>query len=182
MKQLSLGKNKELNDYSHFLRAFCLMEKGINKEAEKELKLISKKFFFYPLVNLKMGRYYSIIKEYKKAIQYTKKVLKAHNFDQQGLKISLIYETIGGFYIHLNSLEKAEEYLFKSLELQKKEGVSLFLIYTNIANLYYEQYKDTQAIPYFEKAYSLSKEIKSFDNKRLASINMAVVEEKNIFF
>ena len=177
MKQLSLRKNNELNDYCHYLRTFCLIEKQINKEAEKELKLISKNFFFYPLVNMKIGRLYYKKSEFEKAIIYSEKALKAPNFDQQGLKTSTIYETIGGFYIHLKSFKKAEEYLFKSLDLQKKEGVSLFVIYTNIANLYYGQYKDAQAIPYFEKAYSLSKQIKDFDNKSKASENMAVVEE-----
>jgi hypothetical protein len=33
----------------------------------------------------------------------------------------------------------------------------------DIANLYYEQYKDNLAIPYFEKAYNLSKKVKSFE-------------------
>ena len=58
MKQLSLRKNKELNDYCHFLRALCLIEKKIDNEAKKELKLINKDFFFYPLVNIKMGVLY----------------------------------------------------------------------------------------------------------------------------
>jgi signal transduction histidine kinase len=177
MKQLSLRKNKELNDYCHFLRALCLIEKGINNEAKKELKLINKDFFFYPLVNIRMGVLYYQNNELEKAIFYSEKVINEPNIDQKGIIVSSLYEKIGTYYIHLKSFKKAEEYLFKSLDLQKKEGVSLIVIYTNIANLYYEQYKDAQAIPYFEKAYSLSKEIKGFDNKRLASKNMSFVEE-----
>ncbi len=177
MKQLSLSKNNELNDYCHFLRALCLIEKEINNEAKIELKLINKGFFFYPLVNIKMGILYYQFKEFEKAIFYTEKVINEPNLDQKGIKLSSLYDKMGTYYIYLNSFKKAEEYLFKSVELQKKEGKSLVVIYTNIANLYYNQYKDAQAIPYFEKAYSLSKEIKNFDNKRLASKNMAFVEE-----
>jgi signal transduction histidine kinase len=177
MKQLSFRKNKELNDYCHYLRALCLIEKEIYNEAKKELKLINKDFFFYPLVNIKMGSLYYRNNKLKTAIFYTEKAINESNLGQKGINISSLYDHIGTYYIHLKSFKKAEEYLFKSLELQKKEDVSLFMIYTNIANLYYEQYKDDQAITYFEKAYFLSKEIKDFDNKRRASLNMAVVEE-----
>ncbi|OOV26958.1 histidine kinase [Flavobacterium sp. LM5] len=177
MKQLSFRKNKELNDYCHYLRALCLIEKEIYNEAKKELKLINKDFFFYPLVNIKMGSLYYRNNKLKTAIFYTEKAINESNLGQKGIKISSLYDHIGTYYIHLKSFKKAEEYLFKSLELQKKEEVSLFMIYTNIANLYYEQYKDAQAITYFEKAYFLPKEIKDFDNKRRASLNMAVVEE-----
>jgi signal transduction histidine kinase len=47
----------------------------------------------------------------------------------------------------------------------------------SLANLYYEQYKDKLAIPYFKKSYELSKKVKDFDLKNNASKNMAVVEE-----
>ena len=47
----------------------------------------------------------------------------------------------------------------------------------SLANLYYEQYKDTEAIYFFKKSYDLSKDTKDFDLKQQASKNMAVVEE-----
>jgi signal transduction histidine kinase len=47
----------------------------------------------------------------------------------------------------------------------------------NLANLYYEQYKDDLAIYYFKKSYETSKKAKAFDKKRDASKNMAVIEE-----
>ena len=50
-------------------------------------------------------------------------------------------------------------------------------MYTNIANLYYLQYKDQQATPYFKKAYILSKKVNNFQSKKNAAQNMAVVEE-----
>lgn len=49
--------------------------------------------------------------------------------------------------------------------------------YMDIANLYYAQYKDSQAIPYFEKAYQLSKKTKDFELKQNSALNMAVMEE-----
>ena len=55
--------------------------------------------------------------------------------------------------------------------------MSLFASYTNTASLYYQEYKDKEAIFYFEKAYALSKSIKNFAKKQLGSFNMAAVEE-----
>ncbi|TAF67973.1 MAG: histidine kinase [Flavobacterium sp.] len=81
--------------------------------------------------------------------------------------------------MHLNQFPEAETYLLKSLQIQEKEKdlASLVYLYMNIANLYYNQYKDAQAIPYFEKAYILSKKVTAFDKKRDATLNMSVVEE-----
>jgi hypothetical protein len=59
---------------------------------------------------------------------------------------SIIYS-----YLHLGKFDNAEGYLFKSTNLQEAEKDTLALIgsYMNIATLYYDQYKDDQAIPYF---------------------------------
>ena len=179
MKQLNSSKNKELADYCHYLRGNSFRQLKLFQEAKKELNLVSKNFVFYPLVNKTLGESSLELKEFEKAIYYFNEVEKSPNVDQQGIKIRIIYGNLGVSYLHLNLFNKAEEYLFKNKNLLEKEDnkESLSLLYTNIANLYYEQYKDKQAIFYFEKAYSLSKQIKDFGKKSMASQNMAVVEE-----
>lgn len=179
MKQLNSSQNNELADYCHYLRGNSFRQLKLFREAKKEFNLVSKKFIFYPLVNKALGESSMELKEFEKAIYYFNEVEKSSNLDKQGLKIRVIYSNLGVCYLHLNQFSKAEEYLLKSKNLLEKENNtnSLFSLYTNIANLYYEQYKDKQAISYFEKAYSLSKQIKDFENKGIASKNMAVVEE-----
>lgn len=179
MKQLNSSRNKELIDYCHYLRANSFRQLKLFQEVKKELMLVSKKFTFYPLVNKVLGESCLELKEFEKAIYYFKEVEKIPIPNNQGYKISIIYENSGISYLHLNQYTKAEEYLFKSLKLQEKEqdSTSIIRLYMNIANLYYIQYRDQQAIPYFEKAYSLSKKVNDFDKKRQASKNMAVVEE-----
>ena len=70
-------------------------------------------------------------------------------------------------------------YLLKSTKLQEfeKDTIALVGAYGDIATMYYEQYKDNLAIPFFEKAYEFSKKVKRFDLKHVATKNMAVVEE-----
>lgn len=179
MKQLNENKNQEIADYCHFFRGYSFIEKKLFTEGIAELNLISKKFAFYPLVSKNLGDASLEIKEFRKAIYYFKEVEKLFISNNQGYKISAIYNNLGNCYLHLKQFPEAEAYLLKSLQLQEKEKdtASLIYLYVSIATLYYDQYKDAQAIPFFEKAYFLSKQIKDFDAKRKASKNMAVVEE-----
>jgi signal transduction histidine kinase len=179
MKQLNSNTNKELADYCHFFRGYSFIEIKLFKEGILELNLISKKFSFYPFVNKNLGDALLELKEFEKAIYYFKEVEKLPITNKQDYKISIIYENLGISYLHLNQFPKAEKYLFKSKKIQEKEKdtASLIYLYLDIANLYYLQYKDNQAIPYFKKAYTLSKKVKDFDIKRKTAKNMAVVEE-----
>jgi signal transduction histidine kinase len=179
MKLLISSKNKELKNYCHFFRGYSFREKKLFKEAQSEMNLVSKNFIFYPLINKNLGQISLELKEFNKALYYFKEIEKLPSSNHQGYRISIIYGNLGICHLHLNQFNKAEEYLFKSLELQEKEKdtVSLIGLNLNIANLFYVQYKDQQAIPYFKKAYALSKNVKVFEKKEETSRNMAVVEE-----
>nr|WP_315150880.1 tetratricopeptide repeat-containing sensor histidine kinase [uncultured Flavobacterium sp.] len=178
MKQLSTNP-KGLSDYCYFLRGNSFRKKKLYNQAEKEFTIISKNFIFYPLVDYNFGVISSKTNQYKKAIDYYLKADSALINKDSAFKIRNIYMHIGICYIHLKQFQKAEEYLFKNTKflLSKGDTVTLFSSYTNIANLYYGQYKDKEAIIYFEKAYALSKYIKDFEKKHLGSFNMAVFEE-----
>jgi K+-sensing histidine kinase KdpD len=179
MKQLSSSNNKELADYCHYLRGHSFRELKLFKEVKVELNLVSKYFVFYPSVIKLLGDVSIELKEFKKAIYYLKKVEKLPITVKQVYKIDEVYGNLGISYLHLKQFNKAEEYLFKSKEIKEKkiDTLALIILYTNIANLYYEQYKDQQAILYFKKAYVLSKNWKDFGRKKNTSENMAVVEE-----
>lgn len=179
MKQISSNNSKELNDYCHYFRGSSFREKKIFKEAKSELELVSKDFIFYSLIQKDLGEISLSIKDFKKALNYFNAVEKTASNPKLPFKISGVYANLGVCYLHLNQFTKAEEYFLKSSKLQhiERDTIPLIKSYTNIANLYYLQYKDKQAIPYFEKAYALSGKIKDFDGKKFASQNMAVVEE-----
>jgi signal transduction histidine kinase len=179
MKQLSSNTNKEIANYCHFFRGISFSEKKIYKEAKKELLQISNQFAFYPQTRILLGGASLELREFETARLYYENALKLPQILKQPYSLSKIYVGLGTTYIFLTKYDKAEEFLIKNLKIKEKEGDKdgIFLAYNNIANLYYEQYKDRQAISYFEKAYALSKEVKDFSIKATATQNMSVVEE-----
>jgi signal transduction histidine kinase len=179
MKQLSSNTNKEIADYCHFFRGTSFFEKKLHKEAKKEMLQISNRFLFYPQARILLAGCSLELKEFEKARLYYENALLFPQISRQPYSLAKIYEGLGSTFIFLKNYDKAEEYLIKNLKIKEKQGDknNLYTAYNNIANLYYVQYKDLQAIPYFEKAYLLSKYISDFSKKKNAAKNMSVVEE-----
>lgn len=180
MKQLSVaGKKKEIENFCHLFRGFSFKEKKIYKESKKEFNSISKDFEFYNHIKMFLGEIALEEKNFKEAINYFKEIEKLHKNQLLGIKKSSVKHNLGLCYLHLEEFNKAEYYLLESVKLEEKLNDSSILVgsYGDIATLYYNQYKDNLAIPYFEKAYTLSKKIKNYQLKQNAAFNMAVVEE-----
>ena len=180
MKQLSISQEKnELNNYCHFFRGFSFKQKKIFKEAQKELSQISKDFEFYKRVEMLLGEIALEQNDFSKAISYFKNIEHLKTPQLFGIKISSVEHNLGISHLHLKKFNKAEHYLLKSAKTQELNKDTLMMVgaYGDIATLYYEQYKDDLAIPYFQKAYNLSKHTNNYKLKYQATYNMAVVEE-----
>lgn len=180
MKQLSTDmKKSELDNYCYFFRGVSFKEKRILNEAKNSFHKISKEFEFYKTVKNFLGQIALEQNEFKKAIDYFKEFENFPETNSFNIKKGEVNHNLGICYLHLNNYEKAEFYLLKSTEIQEKEKDTILLIsaYGDVANLYYNQYKDNLAIPFFEKAYHLSKKIKRYDLKKTSALNMSVVEE-----
>ncbi len=176
---VSHGSNDKYSNYCHFFRAMSFRKKQLFSQSRKEFEMLPKSFPLYINAKMEMGTIALELGNYSKALGY---FLDAKGFpqeDQRNFKKSIIYHNIGLCYLHLEKFDESEKYLLESLSLQEKEGDTMLLIgsYMDIANLYYEQYKDDLAIPFFERAYTLSKKTKNFELKQNAALNMAVVEE-----
>ncbi|RBW57225.1 histidine kinase [Tenacibaculum sp. E3R01] len=193
-KLLTTQNDFELNEYCYFLRGYSFYKKRIFKEARKEFFNISNTFEFYQNTQMLLGTIALEKKEFNKAILYFRQVEKEGFNEFLGVDKGSVLSNLSLCYLHLKKFDKAESYLVKGIKIseQKKDTSELVVSYINIANFYYEQYKDNLAIPYFEKAYSLAKELKNqktlayytenqkrlvYDQKRLTAKNMAVVEE-----
>nr|WP_294925671.1 ATP-binding protein [uncultured Flavobacterium sp.] len=178
MKQLSKNNSLELKNYCHYFRAVSFLRKKLFKEAKNELKIVSKKFVFYPNVSFYLGEIALQQNDFKLALVYFNFIEKLPE-NSYNFKKGDVFQNIGLCYLHLNEFDKSEEYLIKYSTLKEVQKDTLLLVesYIGLASLYYQQYKDKEAIAYFTKAYHLSKKVKAFELKRTATLNMAVVEE-----
>ncbi|WP_447636743.1 tetratricopeptide repeat-containing sensor histidine kinase [Flavobacterium microcysteis] len=181
MKYLAHADHQELADYCHYFRAFSFKNKKLLQQARKEFLQISKKFRFYYKVRLYLGEIALEESNSELAIRYFKEIENLPETGNYDFKRGVVYHNLGVCYLHQKKYDQADAYFSKGAEVMQaeKDTVSLIGSYMNIANLYYEQYKDDIAIPYFEKAYSLSKKIKNVELKQNAALNMAVVAENN---
>lgn len=180
MKQLSFSEvKKEAKDYCHFFRGYSFKEKKLFKESQKEFLFISESFPFYKRVTMLLGEVALEQHDFEKALNYFKTIENIKNPLFYGITNSSIQHNIGICYLHLGNFNKAEDYLLASTTMQEQEKDTIMLVgsYGDLANLYYEQFKDHQAIPYFQKAYDLAQKTKDFKLKYTTAYNMAVVEE-----
>lgn len=173
---------KQTDDYTYFLRYFrgkSLYRKKLFQEAQREFKLIPKEFVLHTSAKMKLGEVNLELGEYRKALKYFEEIEGLPNHELRFISKSALLHNIGVCHLHLSDFNQSEEYLLKSIALQEREGDTSHLItgYMDIANLYYEQYKDDLAIPFFEKAYRLSKQYDDLVQKETAAFNMAAVEE-----
>lgn len=179
MKQLSSHQNGELNDYCYFFRGISFKHKKLLNNAKNELHKISEKFVFHKSVTNVLGQISLEENEFKKAIYYFTQLENIPDHNYFDIKKKFISHNLGICYLQLKDYQKAEQYLLQSMKIQEteKDTISLVATYGDMATLYYDQYKDNQAIPFFEKAYHLSKKVKNYATKKTAAKNMAVVEE-----
>nr|WP_233173145.1 ATP-binding protein [Flavobacterium sp. ASV13] len=178
MKQLNSNPDLEIKEYCHYFRGHSLMMKALYKQAHIEFSLINKSFQYYYLVDNNIGVLFYYEKKFENAIIYFLKAEKGILNHKDETEIADLYRNIGTCYLHLKQFAKAESYLKNDVFLNPKHITKRVInSNTTIANLYYLQYKDEQAIYYFQKAYSLSKNIKDFTLKENTAFNMAVVEE-----
>ncbi len=172
-------KRKELIQYYHFFKGFSFKEKKNFKAAKDELSFINQSLVFYLYVKSFLAEIALEENNFLKASIIFKEVEREWNDSIKGIEISNIKHNIGLCYLHLKNFKEAEKYLTNSIQLyeKQKDTVELVGVYGDIANLYYEQYKDDLAIPYFKKAYDFSKHVDNFTLKSNTAKNMAVVEE-----
>lgn len=180
MKELNRQPKPDLQDYCHYFRGMSFRAKNLFPEAQQEFRLVSTRFPAHYKVKLNLAEIALEQNRFRQALGYYQELEplaasdKSYDFEK-----SAVYHNLGLCYFHLQQYAPAERYLSKATALQLNDGDSSGLIasYMDLGNLYYEQYRDEQAIAFFKKAYALSKHNGSFELKQNAAINMAVVEE-----
>ncbi|RSC92244.1 tetratricopeptide repeat-containing sensor histidine kinase [Tenacibaculum singaporense] len=171
---LNEANSSEEKDILNYIQGVCAIRKRILKKALLNFKSIQG---YRSLKANKLGRVYLGLKEYNKAIEY---YLEWEN-NNADVKINLkknAYRNLGLSYLHVKNYAKAKEYFLKEYNLvEVTDTLSVIRLKMELANVYYNQYLDDEAIPLFQEAYDLAKSFSDIESKKLTSQNMAVVEK-----
>lgn len=164
--------------YLHYIYGVSALQKGFNTIASKRLKSISPDFTFKYLVDYNLGSISLENQQFKEAISYYTSVLNSNKVKSDH-KLKIVYHNIGICYLHLKKYAESESFLLKELSIAEKTKDSLSIIYSklDLGNLFYQQYKDDIAIPYFKEAYEDAKQYSNIRAKQNTAQNMAVVEK-----
>ncbi|WP_425658978.1 tetratricopeptide repeat-containing sensor histidine kinase [Tenacibaculum ascidiaceicola] len=164
-------------DVLNYIQGFSAIKKRMYKKALINFLDISEDNKFNNLKLTKLGLIYLNLKNYDEAIRYFKKWEKTS--ESTGLKLKKgAFHDIGLCYIHTKQYSKAKEYFEKELSLiEQKDTAAVIRTKMELANVYYNQYLDDEAIPLFKEAYELAKSYSDLELKQNSARNMAVVEK-----
>lgn len=176
-----IKNNKQLY-ILHTIKGRILLKKKLLNDALKSTHKaieIGRKFQSVTLGNqyALLGLIYKEKREFLKGIEVLEKWKTTSSDNALGNRINL--HNLGLCYLHIEKYDKAQENLLESYRLNQKYKDTLGLARSSldIANLYYQQYKDELAIDYFQKGLIYAKSADNLEVLQNALLNLAVVEE-----
>ncbi len=121
---------------------------------------------------LNLGNAYTILSQYKEALQSHLKALEIFEKIDNNLGKSFCYQGLSAAYKELGQLDRSLTYAKKSLDIKMllKDKRSLGTAYNALGNIYLDQDNYDKALHYFEKYLASSKEM-----------NLVVDEQRSLF-
>jgi len=166
-------------DIVNYFQGTSAINKKMYKKALNNINNISENSNLKNLKNIKLGEVYLRLKDYEKAIiSYTQWENNSKIEETDFKMLKKVYHNLGASYVHIKKFVKARKYFDKEIELiDKKDTLSIIKAKNDLANVYYNQYLDDEAIALFKEAYSLAKAFSSIEMKEATADNMAIVEK-----
>ncbi len=176
-RALFLVDSQDEKDILNYIQGGSALKKNIFKKASENFSQISDTSSFKSLKLLQLGVLNLNIKKYKTAIEYYSKWERDSLLTKKSLRLRA-YRNFGICYMHIKDFEKAKKYFDKEFSLINTiDTLSIIKAKMDLANVYYEQYLDDEAIPLFKESYDLAKLFSDIEMKQFTSQNMAVIEK-----
>ncbi|RBW56700.1 hypothetical protein DS884_14685 [Tenacibaculum sp. E3R01] len=175
-KALGRVTSQNESDILNYFQGVSAIRKRLLKKGILNISSISDNGSYTSLKRLKLGRIYLSLEKYDNSLKEYLDWEKSNITTKESHKKNA-YHNIGLCYIHKKEYVKAKIYFKKALTLIKPDDtLRVIRAKMDLANVYYNQYLDSEAIPLFQEAYILSKSFSDIESKQLTSKNMAVVE------
>lgn len=175
-KALLTSVNNKEKDYLYYISGYSSYKKKLYNKAFDDLSLISnKKGYKFKKLSIEGGIFLNQ-KKYDKAISSFNKWIKADTTKENSNR-KVVYHNLGLCYLHKKEYKKAKDYFYKKNSLiRKNDTLSIVRAKMELANVYYHQYLDNEAIPLFKETYNLAQSFSNLELKQNTAQNMAVVE------
>ncbi len=181
-----LLENKPLfeKDLLNYIQGTSALGKNLYKKAFRNFKNISNEYDeLFTLKLLKLGEIYMLFKDYEQSINYFLQWEQQQSNTRSKIigsnqELKAAYHNLALNYIHIKKYDIAKEYRMKEISVIEKGDIkSIIIAITDIANTYYNQFLDSEAIPLFKEAYELAKYFPDYELKQITAKNMAVVNK-----
>ncbi|WP_025664964.1 tetratricopeptide repeat-containing sensor histidine kinase [Aquimarina megaterium] len=177
-RALETIKYREQRDILYYIQGVSAIHKKLYTKALQNMNSISEHFKFSGLKDHKLGRIYLGLENYDKCIYHYKKWLNHDNDGKNDIFLKVAYHNLGISYLHKKEYANTKLYFSKELALIKEEDTThIIRVKMDLANAYYSQYRDEEAIALFEEAYRLAILFHDIKLKQDTAKNMAVVEK-----
>ncbi|CAM1358943.1 tetratricopeptide repeat-containing sensor histidine kinase [Tenacibaculum xiamenense] len=175
-KALLSEQKHDAKCYLIYIQGYSAYKKRLYKKSlVNMLELIKNEDYKQSSLYL-LGSIYLNLKDFRKAIIYIEKWIKDDTNKVPRIQ-KLMYHDLGISYLHLKEYTKAKKYFDMEIDLlNSKDTLSIIKTKMDLANVYYNQYVDNEAIPLFKEAFDLAKLYSNLEWKKLTTQNMAVVE------
>lgn len=175
-RALMMTNDQEEKDFFHCIHGYSAYTKGLYKKALLSFNSISRSQNYKQIKNYLLGNVHFSLKGYDKSVEHYKDWIE-ENQGSNKVITSAVYRNLGLSYLHLKEYVKAKDYFEKEFSLiSNSDTLAIIKAKMSLANVYYNQYLDDDAIPLFKEAYGLAKVYSDVELKQNSSLNMAVVE------
>lgn len=172
-----MTNDKEEKDFFHCIHGYSAYTKGLYKKSLLSFNSISDSKNYKQIKSYLLGNVHLSLKNYDEAVLNYKFWIN-NKIDSNTVIEKAVLRNLGLSYLHLRKYKIARDYFDKELSLiDNTDTVAIIDAKTYLANVYYNQYLDNDAIPLFQEAYELSKSFNNVELKHNSSLNMAVIEK-----
>lgn len=172
-----------LREYAYFIKARVLYYKHLYQESIIQYQLLLDKYakdsVIISFIYANIGEAYLEQENYTMALQYLDNWQRLFLSSADLGSSKKYYHNKALCLFHLEKYPESEVLFLKNIELEKRNNDSLGLAisYMNLANLYYNQYLDSKAIPYFKLSLLCAQKAGDLTVLKNAYLNAAVVDE-----
>ncbi|GFD92865.1 hypothetical protein KUL156_55250 [Alteromonas sp. KUL156] len=176
-RALMVAESNKERDFFNCIQGYSAFIKKLYSKALSSISEISEEERYAQIKLYLLGNIYLNSKKYDRAVSNFEYWIKNDSTSDKSEK-KAVYHNLGLCYVHKKDYIKAKEYFNKELSLIKKsDTLALIRAKMDLANVYYNQYLDDEAIPLFKEAYDLAKLYSDLELRQNASENMAYVEK-----